>query len=382
MHYDNRTNLIWRDGEWLPSNMSDLRKRETPISVGTATALREGPAAGVTTEGREFPLAPPSRFRSLLVPVDGSPFGEHALPFALEIARRANAEVRVVHVHRPVPPDDSHGLRYPTALDLKARWRRLSYLDELQQRLARVTSVRVTPVLAEGPEVAEVLSEAVGTETDLVVMATRGRGPLRRLWDGSVTDALMRRVSVPILFVRGHDAPAELSEDRLVRHVLIPLDGSEAAERILEPACAMGALWEADSSLLRVLPLVQDYSVGYPTAGAREPRWRRQQNEATAYLRRVAASLEERADRVRVRLNFSEGATAEAILRHAKTHDVDLIATTTRGRGGLSRLLRGSVTDQLLRTSHVPVLVVRADQAREEVIEGDEAEPAVHRPVA
>lgn len=42
--------------------------------------------------------------RSILVPLDGSPFGEHALPLALAIAAKAGAEVQVVHVHVPLAP--------------------------------------------------------------------------------------------------------------------------------------------------------------------------------------------------------------------------------------------------------------------------------------
>src|SRR4051794_31888029 len=54
------------------------------------------------TEEVGLTLVPPPRYRSLLVPVDGEAFGEHALPLALGIARQAGAEVRVVHVHCPL----------------------------------------------------------------------------------------------------------------------------------------------------------------------------------------------------------------------------------------------------------------------------------------
>src|SRR5690349_8615509 len=65
-------------------------------------------------------LSRPPRIRSLVVPLDGSPFGERALPLALEVARRAAAELRIVHVHtRPAPdappvrhyfPDGPYGM--------------------------------------------------------------------------------------------------------------------------------------------------------------------------------------------------------------------------------------------------------------------------------
>jgi len=53
--------------------------------------------------------------RSILVPVDGSTFGEHALPWALEIARRAKAPLQLVHVHQVIPPPTVAGVAVPTA---------------------------------------------------------------------------------------------------------------------------------------------------------------------------------------------------------------------------------------------------------------------------
>jgi hypothetical protein len=52
----------------------------------------------------------------------------------------------------------------------------------------------------------------------------------------------MRRLTAPLLLVRGYDAPVDLTGDPAPRHVLIPLDGSEAAEQVLGPALDLGAL--------------------------------------------------------------------------------------------------------------------------------------------
>jgi nucleotide-binding universal stress UspA family protein len=221
--------------------------------------------------------------------------------------------------------------------------------------------VRVSPVFLEGRDVANSLCKAASTGTDLVVMATHGRGPLGRLWFGSVADVLLRRLSVPLLFVRGYDAPADLTADPLVRHVVIPLDGSELAEQVLEPALALGTVRGADHTLLRVIPPGTDYSLGYHGAGSRRPPADWQQAEAWSYLRRVADQRGGRTLRVHPRIVFDEQPTARAILSYAQTHDADLIALATRGRGGLGRLFRGSVADQVVRGASVPVLVFRAN---------------------
>lgn len=330
----------------------------------TSTPVRR-PVAAVETP-RPTPreagldLAAPARYRSVLVPVDGGPFGEHALPVAVEIARRAGAAVRVVHVHRRFPPADHPGLiPADPALDAARRRCGLAYLDDLARRLEKATDVAVTPSLLEGDAVADALCDAAGDGADLVVMATHGRGPVGRAWWGSVADALSRRAPVPVLLVRGHDAPADLTGAPAVRHVLIPLDGSAFAERVLEPALALGALHGADHTLLRVARTLPDYAVGYPAGGVLRPLVDRRHAETWGYLRDVTERAGGRKARVRPCLVHDDQPTAAAILRYARDHDVDLIALATHGRHGLDRLVRGSVTDRVVRGASVPVLVYR-----------------------
>src|SRR4051794_23860875 len=142
-------------------------------------------------------------FSSLLVPLDGSAFGEHALPLALGIARRAGASVQLVHVHSTLESAWDPDRLYPdSGLDASLRLRKRAYLDGLVRRLAKVTSVPVTPLLVDGREVSPTLCEVAGADTDLVVMATHRRGLLGRRWHGCVADALLRGLTAPLVLVR------------------------------------------------------------------------------------------------------------------------------------------------------------------------------------
>jgi nucleotide-binding universal stress UspA family protein len=327
---------------------------------------RSGAAGPSEREAEEvhLTLAPPCRYRSLLVPLNGEPLGEHALPLALGIARRAGAEVRVVHVRTPL--DLAYGPElFPRDEGLDARLRRQqqAYLEDVVRRVAMISSVRVTPILVEGRSVIEALCETASAGTDLVVMATHGRGALGRLWFGSVADVLRRRLAVPLLLVRGYDAPADLAADPAVRHVLLPLDGSERAEQVLEPALTLGTLTGADHTLLRVVTPQPDYARGY--GGPVTMRPPSGQAEAWDYLRRVADRLGGQSLRAHPCVVVDGQAAARVILRYARAHEVDLIALATRGRGGLARLLRGSVAERVVRGASVPVLVVRPEAERE-----------------
>jgi len=83
-------------------------------------------------------------FRSLLVPVDGSPFAEHALPLALSVARRAGARIQLVHVHPPLANDPkAYGFDF-VALDAHTMEEHRAYLDALGERIRKVSPVPLT----------------------------------------------------------------------------------------------------------------------------------------------------------------------------------------------------------------------------------------------
>ena len=174
-------------------------------------------------------------------------------------------------------------------------------------------------------------------------------GRLSRLGLGSVADELIRRAPMPVLLVRpGEKAPGIIPEP-VLDNILIPLDGSALAEQVLEPALDLARLMEARCSLLRV---VESRSSPAKHAGGPPER------QAEAYLERVAARLREQGLQVRTRVVVARH-VAEAILEEAEAQASNLIALATHGRGGLKRLLLGSVADKLIRAAASPVLVYR-----------------------
>lgn len=306
-------------------------------------------------------------YRSLLVPLDGSVFGEHALPFALSIARRAGATLNVVCVHSPYDPIcfDKMSL-VSDVLDAEVKNQMQRYLDRVLKRLATVSSVSVTSTLLEGPYIAETINgHAAATGIDFIVMTTHGRGPLSRLWIGSVTDELVQRATVPILLVRPHEAAADFTCDPVLRRILIPLDGSDMAGQVLEPALALGGLMQADYELLRVCEPLREIGFDHSGNAAADESERfiePLRAQAQDYLNRVAERLKSQGLNVHTHVAVGQH-TASVILDTAEELVVDLIALETHGRGGLTRLRLGSVADKVLRGSSTlpnPVMVHRS----------------------
>jgi nucleotide-binding universal stress UspA family protein len=301
-------------------------------------------------------------FHSILVPLDGSSFAEHALPFALSIAQRADVPLFLVHVHVPLAPmyaEVAAGLE--STMEPRMREREKAYLESAVKRVSATGRLQVIPVLIDGPAAEAIREHAKATGADLIVMATHGRGPLSRFWLGSVADQLVRRSSVPILLVHPGEGVPDLASNPVPSKCLIPLDGSKLAEQILEPATALGRVMGADYTLLRVVEPAM--SIGYDpvTYGGWEAiderRVTREREEAQIYLNRVAERFRKQSLGVQTRVLTSHS-PAVAILDEATTGGMSLIALQTHGRRGLARVLLGSVADKVVRGATTPVLIL------------------------
>jgi nucleotide-binding universal stress UspA family protein len=308
-------------------------------------------------------------WKSIFVPLDGSTFGEHALPLAMSIARRTGAALKLIHVHAPLKAIYLEGAAFlDESVDDDIKAHQQAYLDIVARRVKQILSTPVDTQLLVG-EVSSSVGEAVAKQgADLVVMTTHGRGPMGRFWLGSVADELVRQLPVPLLLVRPVEADPDLNREPEIRHVLIALDGSEWAEKILGTAVALGNLWQADYTLVRIIKPVMpvDAPIEVPSvAQAVQSVMQRMDTiqdqlklQAQKYLDGVAARLRSQGLKVQTKVDISERPAA-GILEDIEATPADMVAIETHGRSGLSRLFLGSTADKVVRGAHVPVLIHR-----------------------
>jgi len=298
-------------------------------------------------------------YRSICVPLDGSPFAEQALPLATEIARRSGAILQVALVHHPVPALAT-ALEVPeieAQLDQEARAREQTYLDGIVERIRKGVNVPTTAALLDGPVADALETHVVRNAVDLVVITTHGRGTMSRFWLGSVADHLMRRLHVPILLVRPvagtPPAPA-------VRRIMVTLDGSPFSERALDAAIALGTPFGADYALLMVVeppvPLADPSGLVSVPIGPEAERQLRE--SATRYLEGVAQRLCSEGKTVTTHPVQGVGVAA-TIIEQAEKLGAGMIAIASHGAGGFERLVLGSVADKVIRGSTRPTFVVR-----------------------
>jgi nucleotide-binding universal stress UspA family protein len=153
----------------------------------------------------------------------------------------------------------------------------------------------------------------------------------------------------------------------MYQHILVPLDGSKLAEQVL-PQVKKSAGSETDITLLRAMPAEYVAAVEqagrYTTTFSPEEQLARTQAEEQAYLEKIAEKL--RAEGYQVHTQVSRGHAADTIVDYAHHHPVDLIIIATHGRSGVDRWIFGSVTQKVLHSARVPVLVVRPDKVDED----------------
>jgi nucleotide-binding universal stress UspA family protein len=291
-------------------------------------------------------------FRTILVPLDGTPFAEQALPWALCLARPGGATLDLVrgHVLYALTQPAAAWAPFDPVAEADCKQEERAYLDTVARRLTGAAPVSVRRTLMDGLETDGVLKRVEDGRADLVVMATHGRGPLGRFFLGSVADVLVRETSVPVLLVRPRGPAPDLLPGPVAANVLVPLDGSRLAEQALGPAADLARLLLVPCTLLRVLE-----PIGV-TTGPASPEVRTA--AALAYLEKVADRLRGQGMPVQTRVAVAAH-PARAILSEAQAQEGTVIALATHGRGGLTRVMLGSVADKVLRAAAGPVLVYR-----------------------
>jgi nucleotide-binding universal stress UspA family protein len=314
----------------------------------------------------------------IMVPLDGSPLADLAIPTAAAIARRTGAELHLLAVHRPAAVTMfGAGM----AVEVVGTYEELDRLgrEELESHLRRTRldvaagGVTAHRVLLEGvgPVCEQLDAYADAHGIDLVVMTTHGRGAMGRFFMGSVADGLLRAGGRPCLLLRSATATeeaapptAEQAEAGFAR-VLVPLDGSLEAEHAIDGALDVVRPEAVELVLAQVVVPLPWLVPTLPPNGADWTGGAMLERERLAgeYLDALVARLGARGVRARalVRIHHSPPA---AILDLLAAERIDLLAVSARRRGAADRLLLGSVIDKLVRHAPVPVLVARVPAAR------------------
>lgn len=308
--------------------------------------------------------------KRVLVPLDGSELAESVVPDARRVAGPEGTLILVREAGRSnFQPGESVSFgATDTVIDQVE-----SYLDQ-EAALLHSTGIQTevhTLVLADP---AAAIDEAARIfDADLIAIATHGRGPWGRMIHGSVARRALAHSPVPVL-LRHLEAPTPASETPAGnRSILVPLDGSRNGEKALALAQELALQWNASIHLVQVVPIVYPAAGLYGMFSVPDAAYREDILAAKAYLDTVAASLIGE-----VHTTAVLGPIVSTLIELVDRLSITDIVMASHGRSGLSRVIMGSVSDELVRALHIPVIIVPAlvpvsDRIREFSLAGSTA---------
>lgn len=298
-------------------------------------------------------------FQRILVPLDGLPDAERAIPIAARLARRAGGTLVFLHVVFPLPTtgslsDKTRGTASEIDREERALSDAASYLEEVITAHAEdLDGVPTEMDVAFGLTSPMLVSTARLEQVDLMVMCSHHEAGLGQWGIESIAQQTMRRSPVPLLVLTEHRAISQPDAGNSLR-VLVPLDGSLFAEAALEPSLQIiSQLANSTANELCLVRMVED-------RGFEDTRDRQQ---AELYLRAIKERLERESSgrrnvsiTSRVRMGKD---VARALLEETKGNSsTHVIAMATHGREGMQRQLLGSVAERVLDAAICPLMLV------------------------
>jgi len=298
-------------------------------------------------------------YKKMLVPLDSSPLAEVVLPYARELALIMHQDIMLLTVHKAEEKE-----YLPTH---KAYIERM--IDTLRGQLSADDAgkdITVSGEMVTGVPSEEILRYTNEKQADLVLMATHGRSGLKRIVMGSVADQVLRAAKVPVCLVRPWSKENRVFCKGTKSTVLVPLDGSSAAEMILPHVEAMArqsgpAMLEI--ILMRVCKPAVSSSYYFPEMTLSweeyvEQQTATQKEEAVAYL----AALEKKmvGNGFVVRSAVLIGNPADEITDYVNKNPINFILMSTHARSGISRWVYGSVAEKLLLNTSKMLCLVRS----------------------
>ena len=319
--------------------------------------------------------------KRILVPLDGSPLAESALTVAVRIAHTSDGTIvllRVIGVSTTYTPyvygsDMAQSPELAQDLMDMEQENAEKYLAEIA-RLDILAGIQVESTVIPGSAGIAIIDTAKEEKVDLIVMSGHGETGFKRLALGSVGQYVSRHSPVPVLILQG-DESTPLSAFPDPKHplrsitALVALDGSELAEASLEPAAYLVAALATPAQGTLLLSTVANKQAGGIKHGTEEYL----RDEAKKYLIGIGKrlqgsdigklnlviewSIEESKDVANALIEAAE--SGKVIESSYEFTGCDLIAIATHGRGGLKRLMAGSVTENVLGSTKLPMLIVR-----------------------
>jgi nucleotide-binding universal stress UspA family protein len=295
-----------------------------------------------------------------LLATDRSREAERAARMAVGLTQSLGSELHVINV-TPLP--SPYALSESTVIDPRYRdeVRRIAEREANEKLEDEVGKIREMGGEVSGshpgagrPDAGIVhVAEEIGA--DLIVLGSRGLGPLRRTLMGSVSTSVVRHAHGSVLVVRGEPR----QDGYLSGRVLLAVDGSQESEAASRAAVEITSATGSELHLLFAIRTQERPPYSNPLLGE---RWASSLEETKHRAREFVDEKARRIESEGVSIKDAHLAFGEPdheIVKLGEELEAGLIVVGSRGLGGVRRALMGSVSDSVVRHAYGPVLVVR-----------------------
>ncbi len=292
-------------------------------------------------------------FEKILLPLDGSRLAETAIPYAEELSRRLGSELVLVHVFGPEHRQYERELRV--------------YLDGVAETINRGNGDgggrgQVSVQIEDGQPSESICSLVEQTGVGLIVMtSTGGSGARIGKLLGSVADGVCRTVQAPVMLVRPATSERR-SDGQLINRMIVTLDGSELSKQALPITEELAGRLAIPVVLYQMARVIRSYG-GEPAPFVDYGKLT-EEEEQRVRSEMLALEKELREKGLDATSSVTSGTDAAGeIMELSESSGADMVVMSTHGRGGLSRLVFGSVAEKVLRHGRTPLLLVHAKAA-------------------
>ncbi|MFC1941619.1 universal stress protein [Chloroflexota bacterium] len=277
-------------------------------------------------------------YNKIIVPLDGSPLAETALPFAEELAGKAGSEIVLLTV---LQSEETHEYKkhqaYATKIINLTRRHIEKYVEKSGSQAVSVGTATRVGNPAEG-----ILDYVSKGGLNLIVMATHGRSGISRWAVGSIADKVVRASTrQPLMLIRAKGGHPDIRAKRILKRALVPLDGSTRSEAVFPWIREIAQSLRMEVTLLQVVP-----GTNHTLANAE------------TYLQSCCSQLNDQG--ILAGYEVRVGAAAEQIIDVADELATDIVAMSTRGQDSINLWPIGSTTQKVLLGGNTPLLLVKS----------------------
>lgn len=295
--------------------------------------------------------------RRIIVPLDGSPLAETALPYALTCAQVTDSDVFLVHV-LPATKEGSAGAHTVDPLDWRLRKLEATmYLEEMTALFGR-EGVEAKPMLLMGDAAERIVEFARERDADLIVMSSHGKTGLSSWNVSSVVQKVLLTTHTSMMVIPAYYA-RNLSFGQLrYRRIAVPLDGSQRAECVVPIVKAFVKAHDAQAHLIT--------AVARPEMVRRAPLSAEDTALADKVVARNRAAAEKYLSQLRTRIGNEASShllvsndVTESLHEFVRRNEADLVVFSAHGSSGNRKRRYGSIVTNFIAYGSAPMLIIQ-----------------------